>query len=138
MGRVTDGALAKVFDTAFADLAAPTRSALVDGLSVDGTDDGTAVIPYYFPAMFANTLRGLKDKTDRSRSAAVGALYRLLARVFAGTKPRPGLGAGLIVECNMEFAQTVVKAAEFQRRPAVLDSLQIPADAYNTPQAKWV
>ena len=52
MGRVTELKVAQLFENAFDNLHGTSKARLVDGLLVDGVEDGTAAIPYYLPAIF--------------------------------------------------------------------------------------
>lgn len=56
MGRVTELKVAQLFENALDNLHGTSKARLVDGLLVDGVEDGTAVIPYYLPVIFFNTL----------------------------------------------------------------------------------
>jgi hypothetical protein len=138
MGRVTELKFAQLFENAFDNLPGTSKARLVDGLSVDSVEDGTAAIPYYLPAIFLNTLCRFEDETDDQRIAAIAAVLRFLSRVFADTEPKPEAFEGLIVECNLEFALDIVKSEDFRKNPAVLESLKIPSGAYSIPRSRWI
>ncbi len=138
MGRITSAPQATQFQLAFDRLPADsTRCALSNGLNVDGTDDGLAVLPYYMPAMFAHAVKYTKKSSPQIQIDAISALMRLLTRVYRGTQPRPGCGWGRIVECDVSFARTVIETDEFSERPDVLDSLEIPDSAYSVGEEGW-
>jgi hypothetical protein len=52
MGRVTELKVARLFENAFDNLRGTSKARLVDGLSVDGVEDGTAAVPYYLGNLF--------------------------------------------------------------------------------------
>ncbi|KAI5790150.1 hypothetical protein EDC01DRAFT_116698 [Geopyxis carbonaria] len=120
MGRVDAPATAAVFQRAFDALKPDTKKALVDGLSVDGVDDGVAVLPYYMPAVLSE---GLKNADDAQR--AVGAMMRFLARVYGGSRPAPGSKGG-VLERNLAFAKETVQGEKFRGTPEVLDKVELP------------
>ena len=134
ISRSFTAAQAQRIATAFARLPSNTRKALVDGLSVDGDNDGAAILPYYAPALFNNTLRTVSDESKRI--SALAALMRLLARMYRGTRPTPG-APGRVIECDLSVAQAATKGAtddpigsRFADDPDVLDKLEIPLDRY--------
>ncbi|KAG8799872.1 hypothetical protein FRC16_004223 [Serendipita sp. 398] len=58
MGRSTSNKKqADLFDAAFNRLSQLERQVLVDGLNVDGTNDGEAILPYYMPAIISEALK---------------------------------------------------------------------------------
>lgn len=145
MGRCTNAAQAEPFAQAFDQLPAVTRQALVDGLSVDGTDDGVAILPYYMPALFGAVAR----KDTAAKLAALGGLMRFLARVFRGTRPAAGK-EGLVVEFRLQYLTETGTAGageeasdrsslleRFLQDPSVLDWEEIPDDQYSVLPASW-
>lgn len=88
MGRTADKEQAELFDEAFEGLDVDYKTLLVDGLNVDGDTDGTAVLPYYMPAMLSEGLDSTKDMPKEDRIMALRALMRYLARVLEHT-PNP-------------------------------------------------
>ena len=130
MGRATNSKQATLIHKAFSALSPSIRDELVNGLSVDGVDDGTAVIPYYAPSFFALALRATVDKGDEAKIEALSAVLRFLSRIFKGTKPERGK-KGRVVECSLNFASKTMSGAEFKGDPSVLDCLEIPDSAYS-------
>ncbi|KAI9783690.1 MAG: hypothetical protein M1839_003538 [Geoglossum umbratile] len=122
MGRTADKTQAEWFAAAFASLPDETREQLIDGLSVDGYEDGKAIIPYYMPALFAE---GLRNSRQGGEVRTVGALMRFLARVVGGTRPMPGR-RGEVVERNLLFAREIIGGGRFREDPSVLDGVEIP------------
>ena len=110
---------------AFRGLPPDTFNALVNGLSVDGWNDGTAVLPYYIPAIFAETIRSTKEMSEETQVAALSSVMRLLSRVYNGTKQFPGQ-PGRVVECNLSYLQDVVKSENFKNDPTILDLESVP------------
>ncbi|MCJ1398694.1 hypothetical protein MMC11_001895 [Xylographa trunciseda] len=125
MGRTTTNEQALWFNRAFRNLSYKTRRALSDGLNVDGIDDGVAIVPYYMPALFSETLKTTQKSSNDTKVAALESLMRFLARIYAGTKPVPG-AKGEVTECSVAFAQDIVKSNDFRDNPAILDKLEIP------------
>lgn len=125
MGRTFTKEQAELFDEALSSLAEPLRQALADGLSVDGFDDGVAIVPYYSPALFSETIKNTTDSPRDMKIAALASLMRFFTRIYAGTKPNPGT-KGRVVECSVAFVQDIIKGAEFPKNPNVLDGVEIP------------
>ena len=130
IGRVSSLEDANLFDTAFASLDPIVQSSLVNGLSVDGVDDGTAIIPYYAPALFAIALSRVRALSSAHLINTLSALMSFLARIYRGTCPEPGY-SGQVIECDLRFAQDVLKSEAFLKDPQVLDLLEIPKEAYS-------
>ncbi|MCJ1285794.1 hypothetical protein MMC26_005135 [Xylographa opegraphella] len=125
MGRTTTKDQASWFDQAFRSLSYRVRQALSQGLNVDGIDDGVAIIPYYMPALFSETLKTTSKSSADGKVTALASLMRFLARIFAGTKPVPGAKSE-VIECSVAFAQHVIKSQDFKNNPNILDDLVIP------------
>ena len=128
MSRTTDRAQGDLISTAFYGLPKETREALVNGLSVDGYKDGTAILPYYIPGLFAETLRNTATTGSNNQICALKSLMRLLTRVYHGTRPMPGV-PGAVVECDLSFAQDCVKSYAFRTDPNILNDVEIPESA---------
>ena len=128
MSRTTNKEQANLVSTAFHELSQTTRDHLVDGLSVDGYKDGIAILPYYIPALFAEALRNTAEMGSDKQTSALGSVMRFLTRVYRGTKPMPG-EPGVVVECNLSFAQECVKGQDFRSDPSILDKVEIPESA---------
>ncbi|KAI9857287.1 MAG: hypothetical protein M1813_008325 [Trichoglossum hirsutum] len=124
MGRTADKAQAEWFASAFDTLPGPTQKQLVNGLSVDGFEDGKAILPYYMPAMISEGLKNARDSPD-AKTEALASLMRFLARVLEGTQPEPGK-PGVVVERDLLFARDTISSAAFLENPRVLDGLEIP------------
>ena len=135
MGRTTTKEQASWFDQAFRSLAYKVRRALSDGLNVDGIDDGVAIVPYYMPALFSETLKTTSKSSKDVKVAALASLMRFLARIYAGTIPVPG-ARGEVIECSVAFAQSAVKSQDFKNNPTILDDLEIPDASRYVPVAK--
>ncbi|MCJ1394729.1 hypothetical protein MMC18_007609 [Xylographa bjoerkii] len=135
MGRTTTNEQASWFNQAFRNLSHRVRRALSEGLNVDGIDDGIAIVPYYMPALFSETLKTTRHSSKDTKVAALTSLMRFLARIYAGTKPIPG-AKGEVIECSVAFAQDVVKSHDFKNNPAILDDLKIPEASRYVPIVK--
>ncbi|KAI4155054.1 MAG: hypothetical protein LQ340_001269 [Diploschistes diacapsis] len=120
---------AQLIDIAFSSLKDTELTALVDGLAVDGIDDGDAVIPYYAPSLFAVLFRQFQDLSAERATEAIAVTMRFLGRVFRGTKPLAGR-PGRVIECDVRFAQDTLKSNAFINNPSILDDLVIPLEAY--------
>ena len=129
MARASSCEEAETVDIAFDTIGLKELNSLVDGLSVDGIQDGDAIIPYYAPSLFAVLLRHLQNSSREKAITALQAMFRFLSRVYAGTKPMSGR-PGRIIECDLRFAQAILKSKVFIDSPCVLDDVQIPQDAY--------
>ena len=121
-------------------LDAPVRARLEAGLNVDGDTDGTAILPYYAPALFHNARRAAAAAAPADEARAVrsfAAVMRLLARMYRGTQQKQGT-PGRVVECDLSVAQEATKGAasdpigrDFAATPEVLDKLEIPKEQYS-------
>jgi hypothetical protein len=125
MGRVTTRGQAEQFKQAFSQLSPPIKQDLINGLNVDGTDDGVAIIPYYAPGILISALKNTTDKTDEAIIPVLSAFMRLLARVFDGSRPQPG-APGSIVEHDLSFVQETIKSSGFRDNPEILDDVVFP------------
>ncbi|MCJ1326444.1 hypothetical protein MMC10_003108 [Thelotrema lepadinum] len=129
MARASSYDEAEVIDTALGTIGNQDQNFLVDGLSVDGINDGDAIVPYYAPSLFAVLFRHLQEPSKDKTVEVLRAVLRFLSRVYAGTKPMSGR-PGRVIECDLRFAQTILKSTAFIKNPSVLDDVQIPKDAY--------
>jgi hypothetical protein len=127
MSRTADPEQAELFSKAFDNLSLPVRRRLVNGLNVDGYQDGKAILPYYMPAMFSEALENVSHEPLEAKTEAMSSLMRFLTRVLDGTRSTPGK-EGKVVERNLMFARPTIQSKEFKADPAVLDRLKIPAD----------
>ena len=129
MSRTASLEQAELIDDAFRSLSEKTKKALVAGLSVDGYNDGVAILPYYIPALFAETI-SCTSGSQVIQIAALASLMRLLTRVYHDTKPNHGC-AGEVVECDMSFAFSTIKSEAFKADPGILDGVFIPKASYS-------
>ncbi|KAJ5083148.1 hypothetical protein N7456_012575 [Penicillium angulare] len=120
MGRVADQATAEQVQKAFTTL--PEIESLVEGLNVNGIDDGEAILLYYMPALFAGTLQAVSEPGERIE--ALTSLMRFMVRLFDGSKPQPDT-AGSIKECDVSAAVDFVHTSAF--RPRFFDGYTLPA-----------
>ena len=127
MSRTADLEQAELFSKAYDALPLSIRTRLVNGLNVDGYQDGKAVLPYYMPAMFSEALDNVAHEPLEAKIEAISSLMRFLTRVLDGTRPTPGK-EGKVVERNLMFARATIRSKEFRDDPSVLDKLKIPAD----------
>ncbi|KAJ5256564.1 hypothetical protein N7478_012668 [Penicillium angulare] len=119
MGRVADQETADQVQKAFTTL--PEIECLVQGLNVNGIDDGEAILLYYMPALFAGTLQAVPEPEERTE--ALTSLMRFMVRLFDGSKPQPGT-AGSIKECDVSAAVDFVRSSDF--RPRFFDGYTLP------------
>jgi hypothetical protein len=127
MSRTADADQAELFSKAYDALSLSTRTRLLNGLNVEGHNDGKAILPYYMPAIFSEALENVAREPLPQKTEAVSSLMRFLTRVLDGTKPMPGR-KGKVVERNVLFARATVRSEEFKQDPIVLDKLKIPAE----------
>lgn len=120
MGRTTNKEQAEWFSVAFDSLPSDSRDQLIGGLNVDGYNDGKAIIPYYAPAIFVSALQVTQNDSTLVKVAALASMMRFLARVFAGTYPRPGT-KGEIVEHDLMYLKSTILSDEFRKDPRILD-----------------
>jgi hypothetical protein len=125
MGRTADREQAELFYKTFYSLPESTRQELVNGLNVDGYNDGKAILPYYMPAMLSEGLENTKTPSQASKQKALSSLMRFLARVLEGTKPDPGAD-GVVIERNLMYARDTIASEHFRNDPSVLDTIPIP------------
>jgi len=125
MGRTADKEQAELFYKTFYSLPQSTRQELVDGLNVDGYNDGKAILPYYMPAMLSEGLENTKMPSESLKQEALSSLMRFLARVLEGTKPDPGAD-GVVIERNLMYARDTIASEQFREDPSVLDTIPIP------------
>ncbi len=125
MSRTADAEQAELFSKAFDALPLSIRRKLVNGLNVDGYQDGKAILPYYMPAMFSEALENVSREALPAKIDAMSSLMRFLTRVLDGTRSVPGK-EGKVVERNLMFARATIKSKEFREDPTVLDHLKIP------------
>ncbi|KAF7162455.1 hypothetical protein CNMCM5623_007746 [Aspergillus felis] len=124
MGRVTTNEQANQFKKALDQLPLSAKKDLIHGLNVDGIDDGVAIIPYYAPGLLADALKS-NDKAETTVIAVLSAFFRFLARVFAGSEPKPGVAGGMI-ERDLSFVQGTIKGHRFRDDPTTLDDVSLP------------
>ena len=124
MGRVTTNEQANQFKKALDQLPPSAKKDLVNGLNVDGIDDGVAIIPYYAPGLIADALKGT-DKAETTVIPVLSAFFRFLARVFDGSEPKPGAAGGMI-EHDLSFVQGTIKSNSFLDDPTTLDNVSLP------------
>lgn len=125
MGRVTRREQAEQFKQAFDQLSSSIKEDLVNGLSVDGIDDGTGIVPYYAPGLLAEAQKNTVDKRDVSVIPVLSSFMRFLSRVFGGTKPQPGT-PGSMVERDLSFVRDTIKSRNFRDNPELLDEVVLP------------
>ncbi|KAG2417739.1 hypothetical protein HFD88_008958 [Aspergillus terreus] len=125
MGRVSSPKEARTFRLAFDRMPSSNKKALVDGLVVDGIDDGVAIIPYYAPGLLAEALRNTVDQSEESITRALTAFMRFLSLVLADAKPQPGT-PGTVVARDLSFVQDVIKGNSFRERPEILETIVLP------------
>ena len=98
MGRAATLEEAELFEAAFQDLDRFHKDLVIDGLNIDAIHDNeTAVIPYYMPAMIAETIRSTKDSGKEQE--ALTSLMRYLSRTLKWTDEE-GTGLAPILEAN--------------------------------------
>jgi hypothetical protein len=124
MGRVTTNEQANQYKKALDQLPYSAKKGLVNGLNVDGIDDGVAIIPYYAPGLIADALKST-GKADTTVIPVLSAFFRFLARVFEGSEPKPGVAGGMI-EHDLSFIQGTIKSHSFQDNPTTLDNVSLP------------
>ena len=132
MSRTATRPQAELIACGFRNLDGPIRQALTDGLSVTGLKDGTAILPYYMPALFAETLKATETASETIKVVAMSCLMRFLARVYHGTKPMPGM-TGNVIEYDVSFAKNIIQSHEFVADPEVLDLIDLPYSELNKP-----
>ncbi|KAE8392153.1 hypothetical protein BDV23DRAFT_151655 [Aspergillus alliaceus] len=119
MGRVETKEDAERFQRAFENLADPFKKNLVNGLSVNGFGDGTAILPYYAPGILVEVLRNILDPTEDRIILHLSVFMRFLAGVYGGSKPDPTKEDGL-EERDLAQVQDLVRSAKFKEDPESL------------------
>jgi hypothetical protein len=141
MGRTVDKDQAELFSEAFDQLDSEDQHALIKGLNIDGDVNERAVLPYYMPAVIAETLSKTKSRSNEHRRQAVTSIMRYLAKVFKQSpsavlltnspSSSPTGGAqpsvpGVVIEHNMKKVLEFVNTDRFAENPDTLDELDIP------------
>jgi len=139
MGRTADEKQADLFNQAFEALDDCDKQQLVTGLNIDGTDNETAVLPYYMPAMLSETLENMKEEPAEHQVRALSSLMRYLAKVLdhqnegrIDTVPEDGevvntqIAPGIVIERNMLMARATLSSDAFKINPDILNTLDIP------------
>ncbi|KAJ5655846.1 hypothetical protein N7507_007796 [Penicillium longicatenatum] len=128
IGRVADRSVAEQFQEAFRGLAEQTRDALVDGMNVDGIDDGQAVLLYYIPALFAETNHVMRETSTEEQITALQCLMSFMARTYGGSRSHPGQ-EGSIRERDVSPAIKIVCDPSFRHNPHILDEYNLLEDS---------
>jgi hypothetical protein len=112
----------------------------VKGLNVDGEVDERAILPYYMPAVLAETLQRTKARSKEHRRRALTSVMRYLAKVF-DQSPKAVMGGdsptsmvsdvswpvgGVVIEHNMKMVLDFIQTDKFAEDPDWLDELDIP------------
>lgn len=125
IGRVADRSVAEQFQKAFNGLTEQTRDALVDGLNVNGIDDGQAVLLYYIPALFAETTRMMRDASTEEQIIALQCLMCFMARTYGDSRSHAGQ-EGSIRERDVSPTIKIVCDPSFRHDPHILDAYTLP------------
>ncbi|KAJ5929199.1 hypothetical protein N7454_007047 [Penicillium verhagenii] len=128
MGRVAERSMAENFQEAFRGLSESTREALVQGLNVDGVDDGQAVLLYYIPALFAETGRVMRGASTEEHVVALQCVMGFMARTYGGSISCPGQ-EGSIIERNVSPVVEFVRDPAFRNNPHILDEYTLPEES---------
>ncbi|KAJ6086131.1 hypothetical protein N7486_010412 [Penicillium sp. IBT 16267x] len=129
IGRVADRSMAEQFQEAFRGLSEQTRNALVNGLNVNGIDDGRAVLLYYIPALFAETNRAMHDASTEEQIVALQCVMCFMARTYGGSRSHPGQ-EGSIWERDVSPAVKIVCDPSFRHNPHILDEYTLPEESW--------
>jgi hypothetical protein len=81
MGRVTTNVQANQYKKALDQLPYSAKKGLVNGLNVDGIDDGVAIIPYYAPGLIADALKST-DKAETTVIPVLSAFFPIFSKGF--------------------------------------------------------
>ncbi|KAF4552654.1 Hypothetical protein D9617_9g024430 [Elsinoe fawcettii] len=125
MSRTTTMDQAESFQRAFSSLDSSVRQPLVDGLNVDGINDGDAIIPYYMPALFQTALKAKSKRSPEHQLVVLASLMRFLCRALAGAHPQSGRKSR-IVERHLLSAKAIIQSEDFDADPTMLDGMAIP------------
>jgi hypothetical protein len=74
MSRTADADQANLFEKAYDALPLSIRTRLINGLNVDGYEDGKAILPYYMPAMFSEALENVANEPFGAKVEAMSVL----------------------------------------------------------------
>ncbi|MCJ1442724.1 MAG: hypothetical protein MMC23_003221 [Stictis urceolatum] len=141
MGRALESkGSADIIADAFYSLSAEQREKLVEGLAVTGIKDGTAIIPYYSPSLFANIFRRANERkfSDERKVPLLAALMRFLVRVYRDTKPVTSENKGMVVECKLSFIQDMIISDAFLDKPETLDKIAVGESHYTHAFDEWI
>ncbi|OGM50378.1 hypothetical protein ABOM_000975 [Aspergillus bombycis] len=121
MGRVETREKAEQFHNAFSKLPSSTKTDLVKGLTVNGIEDGTAILPYYAPGILSEVLRNMPEGR---MVQYLKVFMKFLAGVYDGSEPEPGK-PGALEERDLAPMQDMVKSSEFKEDPELLVRTQL-------------
>ncbi|KKY15532.1 hypothetical protein UCRPC4_g06335 [Phaeomoniella chlamydospora] len=125
MGRVDNPQNAGLMATAFDGMRNTSRQKLIDGLSVDGIEDGEAILLYYIPGVFAETFKIMRESSNPRKIEALRSVMRFMVKVYGGSKPQPGQ-PGKITERNVGLAaKDIIATDEFKHDPSILDGYDL-------------
>lgn len=136
MGRTADIDQAELFAEAFEQLEDDSRRCLITGLNIDGNDNEQAVLPYYMPAVLAETMNTTKDWSENDRRRALTSVMRYLAKVFDQSpkvlvfndipEDECSPKRSTVVEHNMLPIKDFIHGESFAQNPDSLNELDIP------------
>ena len=125
LGRVDNRSNAELMISAFDGMRPTTRQHLIDGMSVDGIDDGEAIVLYYMPGLFAETFKITRESASTRKIEALRSLMRFMARVYNGSRPQPGMPGSIVVR-NVGFVAKTIATEAFNSDPSILDKVELP------------
>lgn len=125
MARVYDQYQAQCFDDAMKMLNPEDTRPLIQGLNINGIDDGTAILPYYMPGLFAAGLKNCPN-TWEAKVQAMASLLVFLSRVVGSIEQVPGL-KGAVAEYDVSFAHETVSSAKFREDPWCVARMELPS-----------
>lgn len=124
--RTADPVKAELIMEAFDTMRNTTRQRLIEGLSVDGVDDGEAILLYYIPAVFSEAFKAIQNCSRPKKIDGLKCVMRFMVRAYGNSKPSPGR-PGKVVERVVEFAVHAIRDGSFATDPSsVLDEIQLP------------
>lgn len=107
ISRIADTDQTELFLKTYDALPHSIRTYLLNGLNINGYNDGKAILPYYIPAIFSKILKNVARKPLPRKIEVVSSLIRFLIRVLDSTKLTSSKKSK-VVKRNMLFTRVII------------------------------
>ncbi|KAI2608971.1 uncharacterized protein GGS25DRAFT_298360 [Hypoxylon fragiforme] len=125
MGSVSSREMAELYDDVWGGLQPSVRSALIEGLNIDGAVGKPAVQPTYMPAIVLQVIDADGPSTQEMRKKAFHSALVYLSRVLGEAKVQDD--RAIVIECNLlRVLKDVVQSDAFLAEPSILETTGVP------------